>query len=116
MQMPQRRAAFTVLLILMLVTSVSRCVATCAVASCSSHMPPCHQHQKKGPAQGTQVVCAPDVLLPDTVHPHLPQVSMDVPIVLGVNEAPPLPRATLSVSFDPSPGNTRLLSSVVLRI
>jgi len=127
--MPRTRARFTLLLIFLLVVGVTRCVADCTAASChpagTAQMPPCHHHRQapgqESPVHDTSVPCAPDVLLPGTVQPHAPQVSLfnapmpalAAPAISGVQLTT---ASRLSLSRTSSCPKASHLSSVVLRI
>jgi hypothetical protein len=122
--MPRTRARFTLLLIFLLVVGVTRCMADCTVAGCNPagtrQMPPCHHH-RQAPGHETSVPCAPDVLLPGTVQPHAPQISLfnapmlalTAPAIAGVQLTT---AGRLSLSRTSSRPKANLLSSVVLRI
>jgi hypothetical protein len=122
------RARFTLVLIFLLVVGVTRCVADCTVAGChpaGTAEPPCHHHRQapghETPVHDTSVPCAPDVLLPGTVQPHAPQVSLfNAPMPALATPAISGMQLTiagrLSLSRTPSRPKASLLSSVVLRI
>jgi hypothetical protein len=123
--MPRTRASLTFLLIFLLVVGVTRCLADCTVAGCNPagtrQMPLCHHHRQAPGHETSMPSCAPDVLLPDTVQPHAPQVSLSIasmpaPAVPVIAEVQFSASGRLAVSLASSPPKVSLLSSVVLRI
>jgi hypothetical protein len=127
--MPRTRSRFTLLLIFLLVVGVTRCLADCAAASCNpagtAQMPQCHHHRQapghETPVHDTSAPCAPDVLLPGTVQPHPPQVSLfnaSMPALAApaIAVAQLTTAGRLSISRTSSRTKTSFLSSVVLRI